>query len=115
MDDFADIIALTAREVAEGVVVVGVAGELDLSTVPVVDEFVRRRLGSVGRTLVLDLCGVTFLGSSGINLLLDLHAECESTGTALRLVADGKTVLRPLELTDLTRYFTIVGTVAEAS
>ncbi|MER5266229.1 STAS domain-containing protein [Actinosynnema sp. NPDC002837] len=115
MDDFTDAVTLTAREVSAGVVVVAVAGELDMATAPGVEEYVRHRLGDASRVLVLDLSGVTFLGSTGINLLIALRSACESVGTALRLVATTKVVLHPLELTDLVDHFTIVTAVSEAS
>jgi anti-anti-sigma factor len=115
MDDFTDTVALTARDVAVGVAVVGVAGELDMATVPEVEEFVLRRLADGIGTLVLDLSGVTFLGSTGINLLIKVDAACAEAGTKLRLVATTQVVLRPLEVTEMTAHFTIVGTVDEAS
>ncbi len=114
MDDFTDAITLTARDAAVGVLVVDVSGELDMATAPVVEEFVRRRLDGAGRTLVLDLSAVTFLGSTGINLLIALRTACEDAGTALRLVANTKVVLRPLEVADLTGHFTIIAAVGEA-
>lgn len=114
MEDFTDAITLTAREVAVGVVVVAVTGELDMATVPKVEEYVRRRLGDVSQALVLDLSGVTFLGSTGVNLLIALRAQCAEVGAALRLVATTKAVLQPLQLTDLTDHFTIVTEVYEA-
>lgn len=114
MDDYTDVITLTARDAAVGVVVVDVAGELDMATAPVVEEFVLRRLHDARRTLVLDLSGVTFLGSTGINLLISLRTACEEAGTELRLMAPAKVVLRPLEVTDLTGHFTIIAAVGEA-
>ncbi|MEU4448841.1 STAS domain-containing protein [Actinosynnema sp. NPDC050801] len=115
MEDFTDAITLTARQESAGVVVVVVTGELDMATAPMVEEYVHRRLGQAGRTLVLDLSGVTFFGSSAINLLIGLGAACDAAGTALRLVATTKVVLYPLELTDLTEHFTIVTAASEAS
>jgi anti-sigma B factor antagonist len=114
MDESTDAVALTVREPATGVVVVAVAGELDMATVPVAEEVVLRRLRAGVRTLVLDLTGVTFLGSTGINLLITLRNACEGTGTALRLVASSKVVLRPLEVTDLIGQFTVVTAADEA-
>ncbi len=115
MEDFTDAVTLTAREVTAGVVVVSVAGELDMATVPVLEEYVRLRAGDASRVLVLDLSGVTFLGSTGINLLIALQADCAAAGAELRLVATTKAVLQPLALTDLTGHFTIVAAVGEAS
>lgn len=57
----ADDLTVTSRA---GVVVV--AGEIDISNAPVLDE----HLSAVDGTLELDLTGVTFLGSAGINLLV---------------------------------------------
>jgi anti-sigma B factor antagonist len=115
MNDFTDAITLTAHEVTVGVVVVAVAGEVDMATAPMAENFVLRRLDDQVHSLVLDLSGVTFLGSTGINLLITLHAACEAVGAELRLVANTKVVLRPLELTDLLDRFTIVTAVTEAS
>ncbi|MEU4744436.1 STAS domain-containing protein [Actinosynnema sp. NPDC023658] len=115
MKDFTDAVTLTAHEDTVGVVVVEVAGELDTATTTSAEDFVLRRLGSGVRTLVLDLSGVTFLGSTGINMLITVRAACARTGTALRLVANTKVVLRPLQLTDLVDQFDIVTAVSEAS
>ncbi|ONI80498.1 hypothetical protein ALI22I_45180 [Saccharothrix sp. ALI-22-I] len=114
MDDFTDAITLTARDATVGVLVVDVSGEVDMATAPLVEEFVLRTLDDAVRTLVVDLSGVTFLGSTGINLLISLRAACEEAGTALRLVANTNAVLRPLEVTDLTSHFTIIAAVDEA-
>jgi anti-sigma B factor antagonist len=114
MDDFTDAVTLTSQQTAVGVVVVCVTGELDMATTPLLEEFVRVRLVAGTRTLTLDLSGVTFLGSTGINALITLRATCEERGTALRLVPNTKVVLRALAVTDLTGHFTLVA-VDEAS
>ncbi|MFE2754667.1 STAS domain-containing protein [Actinosynnema sp. NPDC059335] len=115
MDDFTDAVTFTTREVSAGVVVVAVAGELDMATTPAVEGHVRAVLGRPVRVLVLDLSGVTFLGSTGINMLIALRAACVAEDTALRLVVTTKVVRQPLQLTGLVDRFTIVAAVDEAS
>lgn len=115
MNDSTDAVTLTTREVSSGVVVVAVAGELDMATTPAAQAHVRAVLARPLRVLVLDLSAVTFLGSTGINMLIALRAACEAAGTALRLVVTAKVVRQPLELTGLVDRFTIVTAVDEAS
>ncbi|MET1073733.1 MAG: anti-sigma factor antagonist [Umezawaea sp.] len=101
--------------VVRGCVVVDVGGELDMDSVPSVESVVRQALEAHGGPLVLDLTRVTFFGSTGLTMLLELRTACRDRGVPLRLVADSKTVLRPLELTDLLREFVIVRAVDEAA
>lgn len=61
-----------------------------------------RRGAGRGR-LVCDLTGVTFFGASGLAALERTAALAAEAGVALRLVADSRTVLRPLQLTGLDR------------
>jgi anti-sigma B factor antagonist len=101
-------VELTVLDDTADRLVIRVAGEIDMTTAPMVVSFVRRRLPGAARTLVLDLDGVTFFGSAGLNVLLTLRGELRASGAALRIVAGSKAVLRPLEVTGLTRLFRIV-------
>jgi anti-sigma B factor antagonist len=66
-------------------------GELDLSTVPIVDAELAD-LWAVGfsslgfSSLVLDLREVSFLDSTGVHLLLTWTAACEDSGIAFRVI-----------------------------
>jgi anti-sigma B factor antagonist len=97
-------------------VVVHVAGELEMTTAATLRaELVRaRELVVPPAPLVLDLSGLSFLASMGLRVLVDQHAYCAQHGMPLRLVADQRVVLRPLEITELTSVFTIATTVADA-
>ncbi|MFJ9351215.1 STAS domain-containing protein [Streptomyces sp. NPDC101237] len=59
--------------------VVTVAGELDLTTCPVLGE-ATLVIPLGGRTLHLDLSGVTFMDSSGLNLMLQLRRRLLAEG-----------------------------------
>ena len=79
--------------------VVVVAGEIDISNAPALNQ----HLSAVDGTLALDLSGVTFLGSAGINLLVQ---QLRRRGSGrVRILAMSSTVRRMLEITDLTGHF----------
>jgi anti-sigma B factor antagonist len=97
-------------------VVVHVAGELEMTTASTLRaELDRAELLVVPPApLVLDLSGLNFLASMGLQVLVDQHARCAARATPLRLVADQRAVLRPLEITELISVFTIAATVTQA-
>jgi anti-sigma B factor antagonist len=73
------------------------AGELDLTTSPVVDDAVVELAGP-DRLIDLDLSQITFMDSSGLNALLRLR----ETVPTLRVVAVSNQIRRLLEMTGLT-------------
>ncbi|MEV4709659.1 STAS domain-containing protein [Actinoplanes sp. NPDC049316] len=81
------------------VVHVEVTGELDLATAPALLERVRTGLAGGPEAIVLDLAGVTFCDSSGINALMDAHTLAGGRGTTLRVVNAQRITLRALEIT----------------
>jgi anti-sigma B factor antagonist len=97
-----------------GCAVVVVRGDVDADTAPDVWVVARQAMEDKPVSLVLDCTGVTFFGSTGISLLLELRALCREQDLPFRLVADTRVVLRPLEATDLLREFVILRDVAEA-
>ena len=78
-----------------------VTGELDLATADRVEHQALRAL--TGRPaperLILDLGGLTFCDSSGVDVLLAVRAEAERLGVDLRVERACGIVLRTLELT----------------
>jgi anti-sigma B factor antagonist len=81
------------------VVRVEVTGELDLATAPELLERVRTTLVDRPGAIVLDLAGVTFCDSSGINALVDAHTLAGADGTTLRVANAQRITLRALEVT----------------
>ncbi|MEU6394839.1 STAS domain-containing protein [Streptomyces sp. NPDC046939] len=84
-------------------VLVRVGGELDIGTAP--------RLQSVlaplaGRRCELDLQHLTFIDSSGVNLLTLHHRHTTQAGGHLRLVAASPAVRRILDITHVTDLLT---------
>jgi anti-sigma B factor antagonist len=93
----------------ESAPVVAVRGELDLDTAP---ELRRVLVATIdrnpGELVVVDLEGVDFIDSAGLGVLLGGRDRARRAGGGdLVLVATGRSVLRALELTGLTRVFAI--------
>lgn len=84
-----------------GVHVIGVSGEVDQDTIePLRAALIGDEATDVGGT-VLDLRGVTFFGSGGVNLLAHAHQRAVGRGAAVAVVATQRAVLRPLVVTGL--------------
>jgi anti-sigma B factor antagonist len=100
-----------------GALVVGVSGELDMATAAgawaAVSDAIRRR-GC--RRLVLDVTGVEFLGSHGLQVLADTAAVTTQGGHGPLRVAVGrrKRVLRPIQLAGLDAVLALHGNVEDA-
>jgi anti-anti-sigma factor len=83
----------------DGVLVVVVTGELDVSNVGTLAE-VAYDLPNDALGLVLDLCAATYIDSATIGLLFKLHSALHRRGQALRVVCPpGSSARRVLELT----------------
>jgi anti-sigma B factor antagonist len=89
------------------VVVVRVGGEVDMLTTPHLGTSIAEELAHGPAILVLDLCSVTFLGSSGLAALVTAREDAATRGVSLRLVSAEHAVLRPLAATGLTDLFDI--------
>ena len=106
------VTTLPARE--EGVLVLRVAGEVDLATVGQLREHLYKHLPGTHRGVVLDCTEVSFLAACGIGLLFDIADRTLAEGMALRLVAQNRVVLRALEVTRANEVVALAATVAEA-
>jgi anti-sigma B factor antagonist len=99
--DDSPALQVAVTDVAAGVALVEVRGDLDLMTAPVFDAWVRERLA--GRAdVVLDLDRVTFLASAGIAVLMGLQREAGRLGVRLHLTGSrNPAVRRPLQVLGL--------------
>jgi anti-sigma B factor antagonist len=99
-------ISLDVRTVDGGIVVV-VTGEVDMVTTPQLRDCVQDQIAEQPSVLVLDLSGLSFLGSSGLAVLVESLEQCRAKEITLRLVCTSREVLRPMEATGLTELFEI--------
>jgi anti-sigma B factor antagonist len=98
-----------------GVAVLRVRGEIDTLTADTFAAAVTELLSARDQTLVVDLTGVTFLASTGLAVLIEAARKAEVRPHRLRLVAPGRAVRRPLEITGTDRLFEIHPDVSAAT
>ncbi|WP_052440742.1 STAS domain-containing protein [Streptacidiphilus anmyonensis] len=94
-------------EPAAGAAVCSLVGDLDLHTWPIAEAAIHRALASRPSIVCVGMGDVHFCDSTGLNLLVSLHARCADLGAALALLAPSARVGRLLELTDVGSVFPI--------
>ncbi len=82
-------------------------------TSPRLEEMVTKTLEQAPAALIVDLTDVTFLGSAGMQVLVDAHGVARP-GIGFVVVADGPGTSRPLKLIGLTEVFDVVPTLQTA-
>jgi anti-anti-sigma factor len=95
-------------------VVVAAAGDLDLGTAPLLRTRAAAALDSRPGALVVDLSGIGFCGSAGLQVIAELVAATTDAGLPFAVVADGYAVRRALEITRLDATLSLHPTVAGA-
>ena len=112
------IIALSTTTIRtrtlDGTAVVEVTGEIDLVSGGSLLAVLTAQLDQQPTGLVVDLTGTEFFGSTGIGTLLTTFAQAQDRGIVMVVVADHRTVLRPLRITGVDRELRIQPTVALA-
>jgi anti-sigma B factor antagonist len=111
-----DQIQLRLSRPAAGQVVLDVGGEVDMLTSPelrlaALELF---EAGAATELVVIALDDVTFLGTSGLAVLIELRDAAHAAGVELRLACTARRVLRPLAIAGLVPLFDIRPTVDEA-
>jgi anti-anti-sigma factor len=105
-------------EVRPEAVLVHVEGEIDSSTAGELRSQLESALQQAGdhesRLLIIDLQGVAYFGSAGLNAVLDCHKQGLRAGISVRLVADNELVVRPIEVTNLDSLLDLYPSLADA-
>ncbi len=81
------------------------------------DEFRARLLelmDGLGKSVILDLSGLEFIGSSGVAAIVAAHAKAESLGRSMYLVQPPAPVRRLLELLRITEVIPLHPTLSAA-
>ncbi len=86
---------------------VEVRGEIDMLTAPRLREALEEHFAQAGASVLIDMNHVSFLGSAGLQLLVEIQEVARSTGAELALVCSSRQILRPLSMTGLDKMFTI--------
>lgn len=105
-------------EVRPEAVLVHASGEIDSGNASQLRTQLGAALQQAGaqesRLLIVDLQGVTYFGSAGLNAVLDCHKSGLRAGTTVRLVAENDLVVRPIEVTNLDSLLDLYPTLPEA-
>jgi anti-sigma B factor antagonist len=81
------------------------AGEIDSYTAPDLAE----RLAAEPPVEVIDVAGVTFIDSSGLRVLVEVHQSRAASGSRLVLRAPSAPVQRLLEISGLAGHLDVAG------
>lgn len=88
--------------------VISVTGEIDLYTAPRLQSELTAALSSSPVRLIIDMSGVDFCDSTGINVLLAAHRHARERGGELLLAGPGSATRRVLQVTGLESVFTVL-------
>jgi len=81
----------------------GLRGELDMATAWVLGVAVAKAVRSPVTSIVFDLTHLSFLGSSGLNVILAAHRQAADVGRRCTLVHPNRTASKILHITGTDR------------
>jgi anti-sigma B factor antagonist len=91
--------------------VVYVTGELDMLTGPPLQDHLDELLATRPDRLIIDLSQVSFMGSTGLSVLICIQQKAIETGTTLQLSGTNvRAVAVPMKVTGLNHLFEILPT-----
>jgi anti-sigma B factor antagonist len=85
-----------------------VRGEIDLYTAPTLQSELTSALNAGKVRLIVDMSGVDFCDSTGINILLAAHRHARERGGELQLASPGSATRKVLQVTGLESVFTVL-------
>ncbi|MBV8996484.1 MAG: STAS domain-containing protein [Pseudonocardiales bacterium] len=94
-------------------VILHIAGEIDLISEPSLQAHVSTLLASQPERLIIDLSQVSFMGATGLSMLIKTRGSAAQQGTALKLRNPSRFAVRPLEITGLDRLFDVLPSATE--
>jgi anti-sigma B factor antagonist len=93
--------------------IVTVSGEIDMDTVTDLTEIMTNALARAQR-LVVDLTGVSFIDSTGLRALVDVHIEASRTARDVKLAVGDGQARRPIEISGLDQVLSVHDSVSSA-
>jgi anti-sigma B factor antagonist len=91
-----------------------VSGEMDYVTEPVFRPQFKELIARGGRFIVLDLSGVSFCDSAGLNVLLGVWRQADASGAVVVLACVPEPLRRILEMTGANQLLRVYDTVTDA-
>ena len=99
---------------ADGVTIVDVAGEVDLYTVPQLEEALRGAASGAQPLLGVNLSRVTYLDSTGLRVLTEWSKQARARQGAFAVIADQPTIQKLFHITGLGGIVPVLATEREA-
>lgn len=103
-----------AEQLVDGTPVVRVMGEVDLATVPALEEALLGAERQPHGRVIIDLAGCTFLDSTGLTALIGIRERLERSNRRLALALCTTEVRRVLQVTGLDERFEIYPSLGAA-
>lgn len=88
--------------------VVEATGEIDITSIGPLRSSVDSLIESQDRKVAIDMSGIQFMDSTGLNLLIRTRQRLESAGGQLALIAPTPQVTRLLELAGVAKILDLV-------
>jgi anti-sigma B factor antagonist len=98
------LLQVTVETPAPATTLITVVGEIDAMTVPGLADVLLPH-PAAAETVVVDLSGVGFIGTTGLSVLVHAQRRAITTGGKLKLVTGPHCVRRALEMTGLYAEF----------
>jgi anti-sigma B factor antagonist len=102
-----------AESWVESVVVLALTGELDMLTAARLEQAIATAARKAPAAMIVDLTGVTFLASAGLNVLVAAYLDFTQS-TQFGIVAGGAVARRPLVLTGIDTFITLFPSLTDA-
>lgn len=81
-----------------------VTGDVDIATVPRLEDALQQALSSSPASVLIDLSAVGFVDSSGLRFLLDANQRAQRSGWSLAVVRPAKSAMKAFELLGANRW-----------
>jgi anti-sigma B factor antagonist len=93
--------AASSAEIEDGIRVIVVRGELDLSTAPELEEPLEQAVSTGDASILIDLSACEFIDSTGIALIVRAWQRLDGNGNRVVICSANDQVRRVLEVTGL--------------
>jgi anti-sigma B factor antagonist len=94
-------------------VVLGLHGELDLASAPLLEEEIENVASTTSAPLVLDLQELQFIDSTGLRIILSAHERAKERGQQFALTHGSQQVQRLLSITGVGEHLRMIASPDE--
>jgi anti-sigma B factor antagonist len=89
-------------------VVLGLHGELDLASAPLLENEIENASNGTGSAIVLDLQELQFIDSTGLRIILSAHERAKERGQDFMLTRGSQQVQRLLSITGVGDHLRLI-------